>query len=166
MDEIDRRDRKVGLIRRISLIIGALFGILMVIYYSLGPFTGFEQVTNPATVPVIIIATIIVQIVSAIAVTYGFTILFIRLNVSIWLSLPAGALFGLVAGAISGGLTMGTLFGIAVPAGAISMSSFMELNSWWKAFGFAFFAGGVFGGMTGILPGAIFGPIISFTLKS
>jgi hypothetical protein len=80
------------------------------------------------------------------------------------LSLLIGALGGMVEGAIIGGLTIGTLMGAqyAVDPNFINVSG--EWNNAWDVVGLGIFGGGVFGAVTGIIPGAIAGLILQITL--
>ena len=148
--------------------LGAIFGLLMVVYYALGPFTVYKEFESPIVSLVGIAIPTLVQILSAIAVTGAFAYLFIRWRVKRWLSFPMGALLGIVAGGLSGGLTIGIMFAIGVSTGAIEMSASMQLqwmDTWWEAFGYAFAAGGAFGGLTGLPAGIVLGPVLSFYLK-
>ncbi len=81
-----------------------------------------------------------------------------------WLSLLIGALGGMVEGAIIGGLTMGTLMGAqyAVNPNFINVSG--EWNNAWDVVGLGIFGGGLFGALTGIIPGAIAGLILQISL--
>jgi len=81
-----------------------------------------------------------------------------------WLALVIGALSGMVEGAIIGGLTMGTLMGAnyAVNPNFINVSD--EWNNAWDVVGLGVFGGGLFGALTGILPGAIAGLILQISL--
>ena len=81
-----------------------------------------------------------------------------------WLSLLIGALGGMVEGAIIGGLTMGTLMGAqyAVNPNFINVSD--EWNNAWDVVGLGIFGGGLFGALTGIIPGAIAGLILQISL--
>jgi hypothetical protein len=81
-----------------------------------------------------------------------------------WLSLFLGALGGVVEGAIIGGLTIGTLMGAqyAVNPDFINVSD--EWNNAWDVVGLGIFGGGLFGALTGILPGAIAGLILQISL--
>jgi len=146
--------------------LGAIFGLLMVVYYALGPFTVYKEFESPIVSLVGIAIPSLVQILSAIAVTGAFAYLFIRRRVKRWLSFPMGALLGIVAGGLSGGFTMGIMFAIGVSTGAIDMSASMQwMDTWYEAFGYAFAAGGAFGGLTGLPAGIVLGPVLSFHLK-
>jgi hypothetical protein len=81
-----------------------------------------------------------------------------------WLSLLIGALGGMVEGAIIGGLTFGTLMGAqyAVNPDFINVSG--EWNNAWDVVGLGIFGGGLFGALTGIIPGAIAGLILQVSL--
>jgi hypothetical protein len=81
-----------------------------------------------------------------------------------WLSLLIGALGGMVEGAIIVGLTMGTLMGAqyAVNPDFINVSG--EWNNAWDVVGLGIFGGGLFGALTGIIPGAIAGLILQISL--
>ena len=81
-----------------------------------------------------------------------------------WLSLVLGALGGMVEGAIIGGLTIGTLMGAqyAVNPNFINVSG--EWNNAWDVVGLGIFGGGLFGALTGIVPGAIAGLILQISL--
>jgi hypothetical protein len=81
-----------------------------------------------------------------------------------WLSLVIGALGGMVEGAIIGGLTVGTLMGAnyAVNPNFINVSG--EWKNAWDVVGLGIFGGGLFGALTGILPGAIAGLILQISL--
>ena len=93
-------DREIAALKAF-LILGAVLGLLTVIYYSLGPFTGQQWYGKPLLASTIIVVTSVVQMTSAIAVTGGFAYLFIRWRVKRLLSFPLGALLGTVAGGLS-----------------------------------------------------------------
>jgi len=81
-----------------------------------------------------------------------------------WLSLVIGALGGMVEGAVIGGLTMGTLMGANYAADPNFMNVSNEWNNAWDVVGLGIFGGGLFGAVTGILPGAIAGLILQISL--
>ncbi len=158
-------DREKAALKAV-LLLGAVFGLLMVVYYALGPFTVYKEFESPIVSLVGIAIPSLVQILSAIAVTGAFAYLFIRWRVKRWLSFPMGALLGIVAGGLSGGFTIGAMFAILVSTGSFEMSASVQwMDTWYEAFGYTFAAGGAFGGLTGLPAGIVLGPVLSFYLK-
>ena len=81
-----------------------------------------------------------------------------------WLSLLLGAFGGMVEGAIIGSLTMGTLMGANYAVDPSFMNVTDEWNNAWDVVGLGIFGGGLFGALTGIIPGAIAGLILQISL--
>ncbi len=118
----------------------------------------------------VFVPTAIVCMASSMLTTSGFFQL-MSIEGDKWLSLVLGALGGMVEGAIIGGLTIGTLMGAnyAVNPNFINVSSEWkrQTTGWknaWDVVGLGIFGGGVFGALTGILPGAIAGLILQISL--
>jgi len=158
---------KEKLALRISFWTGAIIGLVLALLYSLAFFSELTKDASIALTITILAAISIVQIATAIAGTAAFTYLFVRWKVKRWLSFPIGIALGAIGAGISGGLTFGTLFAIAVPTGAIEMSheTLVWVDTWLEAFWLGLKGGGVFGSMTGICIGVVYGPILSFSLK-
>lgn len=111
---------------------------------------------------------VVLDIVPSFAVFAGATWLasrafveaFVRLEVNRWLSVPVGAAFGGAAGVAIGVLGFTTMFAIGQPLGimAIGDMGFGEVVY------YSVLAGALWGGLSGLIPGAILGPAISFPL--
>ena len=111
----------------------------------------------------VFVPTAVVGMASSMLTTSGFFQI-MSVEGDKWLSLFLGALGGMVEGAIIGGLTIGTLMGAeyAVNPNFINVSS--EWKNAWDVVGLGIFGGGLFGALTGILPGAIAGLILQISL--
>jgi len=111
----------------------------------------------------VFVPTAIVGMASSMLTTSGFFQI-MSVESDKWLSLFLGALGGVVEGAIIGGLTVGTLMGAnyAVNPNFINVSG--EWKNAWDVVGLGLFGGGLFGALTGILPGAIAGLILQISL--
>ncbi len=111
----------------------------------------------------VFVPTAVVGMASSMLTTSGFFQI-MSVEGDKWLSLFLGALGGMVEGAIIGGLTIGTLMGAqyAVNPNFINVSG--EWKNAWDVVGLGIFGGGLFGALTGILPGAIAGLILQISL--
>ncbi|MCK4681566.1 hypothetical protein KAT59_00885, partial [Candidatus Bipolaricaulota bacterium] len=111
----------------------------------------------------VFVPTAVVGMASSMLTTSGFFQI-MSVESDKWLSLVIGALGGMVEGAIIGGLTVGTLMGAnyAVNPNFINVSG--EWKNAWDVVGLGVFGGGLFGALTGILPGAIAGLILQMSL--
>jgi len=111
----------------------------------------------------VFVPTAVVGMASSMLTTSGFFQI-MSVESDEWLSLFLGALGGMMEGAIIGGLTIGTLMGAnyAVNPNFINVSG--EWNNAWDVVGLGIFGGGLFGALTGILPGAIAGLILQISL--
>ena len=134
---------------------------------ALDTYIGFIAFGDPETpLPqqlTVFIPTAIVGMASSMLTTSGFFQL-MSMEGDEWLSLFIGALGGMVEGAIIGGLTMGTLMGANYAVDPNFMNVTDEWNNAWDVVGLGIFGGGVFGALTGILPGAIAGLILQISL--
>ena len=87
----------------------------------------------------------------------------VRLRIGKILSFPVGLVGGAALGGLSFGLTLGTLFAIAVPTGAIAMTDSMSrVDTWYEGFWLGM-RGALFGALAGAVAGLVAGPVIGFT---
>ncbi|HDL86634.1 MAG TPA: hypothetical protein ENH11_09995 [Candidatus Acetothermia bacterium] len=140
---------------------GAAIGLALDTYIG---FIAFSDSETPLLQQLaVFVPTAVVGMASSMLTTSGFFQI-MSAEGDKWLSLFIGALGGMVEGAIIGGLTMGTLMGAnyAVDPNFINTSG--EWNNAWDVMGLGIFGGGLFGALTGILPGAIAGLILQISL--
>jgi len=111
----------------------------------------------------VFVPTAIVGMASSMLTTSGFFQI-MSVESDKWLSLFLGALGGVVEGAIIGGLTVGTLMGANYAVNPNFINTSDDWNNAWDVVGLGVFGGGLFGALTGILPGAIAGLILQISL--
>ena len=140
---------------------GAAIGI------ALDTYIGFIAFSDPAASLeqqlAVFVPTAIVGMASSMLTTSGFFQI-MSVESDKWLSLVIGALGGMVEGAIIGGLTVGTLMGANYAVNPNFMNVSDEWNNAWDVVGLGIFGGGLFGALTGIIPGAIAGLILQMSL--
>ena len=162
-DAIDMRKQQV--VRDVSLYAGGVMGL------SVGVLTAFGGVMFPDSDPLFKDGTdistmlltaapaVVIQTLSGVLATRLFAEVFLNLRINKWLSFPAGILGGAVAGALSGSVGFAALMGTAWFTKAVDLG---RADSFIKVLGFSLLGGGLWGGLSGILPGLVCGPVISF----
>ena len=145
----------------------AAIGTGVAIGIALDTYIGFIAFSDPAASLeqqlAVFVPTAIVGMASSMLTTSGFFQI-MSVESDKWLSLFLGALGGMVEGAIIGGLTVGTLMGANYAVNPNFMNVSDEWNNAWDVVGLGIFGGGLFGALTGILPGAIAGLILQISL--
>ena len=140
---------------------GAAIGLALDTYIG---FIAFSDSETPLSQQLaVFVPTAVVGMASSMLTTSGFFQL-MSAEGDEWLSLLIGALGGMVEGAIIGGLTMGTLMGANYAVDPSFMNVTDEWNNAWDVVGLGIFGGGLFGALTGIIPGAIAGLILQISL--
>ena len=150
-----------------SALHSAAIGTGVAIGLALDTYIGFiafsdSEVPLPQQLAVFVPAAV-VGMASSMLTTSGFFQIMSAEGDS-WLSLVIGALGGMVEGAIVGGLTMGTMMGANYAVDPNFMNVSNEWNNAWDVVGLGVFGGGLFGALTGIIPGAIAGLILQISL--
>jgi len=145
----------------------AAIGTGAAIGLALDTYIGFIAFSNPET-PLsqqlaVFVPVAVVGMASSMLTTSGFFQI-MSVESDKWLSLVIGAVGGMVEGAIIGGLTVGTLMGANYAADPNFMNASNEWNNVWDVVGLGIFGGGLFGAVTGILPGAIAALILQMSL--
>lgn len=156
-------------IRTVATVTGAIGGLgigaLLMGFYGLLPEGEDALFVPDVTVGdrlfVGIPTTIVFACTSALA-TRVFADIMMRAGHRPWVSIPLGAGLGAVAGAFVGVTGWMTMAGIGHPAGAITSGD----GAWYQVLGWSFLGGALWGGLSGIIPGAIGGPVVSIAARS
>ena len=140
---------------------GAAIGIALDTYIG---FIAFSDPDAPLEQQLAVFVPVaVVGMASSMLTTSGFFQI-MSVESDEWLSLLLGALGGMVEGAIVGGLTVGTLMGANYAVNPDFMNVSDEWNNAWDVVGLGIFGGGLFGALTGIIPGAIAGLVLQISL--
>ncbi len=140
---------------------GAAIGLALDTYIG---FIAFSDSETPLSQQLaVFVPTAVVGMTASMLTTSGFFQL-MSAEGDRWLSLVTGALGGMVEGAVVGGVTMGTLMGANYAVDPDFINTTDEWNNAWDVVGLGIFGGGLFGALTGIIPGAIAGLILQISL--
>lgn len=142
---------------------GAAIGVGLDVFYLFTLHTGYEPETTTMLRGTIVGVSSIVQAGVGALAGWGLGELLVRYEPAWPVAVVGGAAYGAVAGALGLGLTMGTIFAIAIPTGAITVNpdaDFMGFaDTWWEGMLVGLGGGGSFGALYGAVGGAVIVPL-------
>jgi len=111
----------------------------------------------PVAVPVVL-----VQTASLSAASLGFSEWFLRHEYPWYVAVPVGMAAGLLVGAASGVLTWGTM---GLLGSALDTLDCGSLDTVWSCTTMAMTVGAMWGGVAGVVPGAVLGPTVGWVVR-
>lgn len=148
---------RVRTIRLTSLALGATAGLGVGTFTVRAPGLLYESGAPGPWAPVAI-PTVLVQTASLAGATCLFSEWFMRHPLPWYLLVPAGVVGGVLVGATSGALTWGTMASLGYAFDSMDFGS-LEDDFWVRA-GMGTAAGGFWGGLSGVIPGAVAAPLV------
>lgn len=147
---------------RLTTWAGAAAGLGLDVFYLVLIQSDYQPEAGPWAQAAIIGTSSAVQLAAATVAGWGLGELVVARRPTLWQAALGGTVYGAVAGAMITGLTMGTIFAIGIPTGAITMNPdaalFPRHPNWLQAFAGGFLGGASFGAVFGSVTGLIVGP--------
>jgi hypothetical protein len=146
-----------------TTVAGATAGAALDTAYLFTVHTAYEDTSNEAVEPAIVFTSSLVQIATAAASSWLLARLVLAWEPSLLAAIGVGPAFGTVAGALSGGLTIGTIFAIGVPTGAVTVNTRRTpgVDTWYEGLWLGFRGGALFGGLIGAGAGLVAMPVVT-----
>lgn len=163
-EQIVERTERIQQITNITgLVAGAGIGVLATAVWGfVGQDSIYIQGSDPWRLAVDIVPTFIAFTGATWFALRVFSDAMVALNLNPWLAAPVGAGFGLLAGAFVGAVGWTTMFAVGQPLGIVAVG---EDSVWLRIVGLGLLSGAVWGGLTGIIPGLVLGPVIRIAVR-